>query len=400
MGWRWMVLCALLLSGAVISRAWGQADSRFFDATGQTLDNQYGFLDFWNAHNGADLLGDPLTPIVFEANIPTQYFVLGRLERRAGKVVAGNLGSERTRWRTFAPASGSGEGDGLRFKATDHTLSGPFLRFWRAHEGRLLFGAPISEPLWEQVNGANIRVQYFERARLEHYPALPPGNDIKVSPLGREVAVAKGLITPEQISAVQLVAPVEADQRVAAFGLLAPPTPTPIPPTPVPATPTAPPPLALKSAPAAKADAPKRNTKPAVATAKPTAKPAPTAGGKLIDVDLSSQQLVAYEGGQVVFKAPVATGKDGFETPTGSYAIYAKTPKQTMRGNLGGETWVVPNVPNIMYIKGSVALHGAYWHNLFGSGVRLSHGCINLPLDAAAWLYKWAPVGTKVIVHP
>jgi lipoprotein-anchoring transpeptidase ErfK/SrfK len=52
-----------------------------------------------------------------------------------------------------------------------------------------------------------------------------------------------------------------------------------------------------------------------------------------------------------------------------------------------------------MYINGSVALHGAYWHNLFGSGVRLSHGCINLPLDSAAWLYKWAPVGTTVVVH-
>jgi lipoprotein-anchoring transpeptidase ErfK/SrfK len=66
---------------------------------------------------------------------------------------------------------------------------------------------------------------------------------------------------------------------------------------------------------------------------------------------------------------------------------------------MAGETWVVPNVPNVMYINGSVALHGAYWHNLFGSGVRLSHGCINLPLESAAWLYKWAPVGTNVIVH-
>jgi len=24
---------------------------------------------------------------------------------------------------------------------------------------------------------------------------------------------------------------------------------------------------------------------------------------------------------------------------------------------------------------------------------------VNLPLDAAAWLYNWAPMGTTVVVH-
>ena len=48
--------------------------------------------------------------------------------------------------------------------------------------------------------------------------------------------------------------------------------------------------------------------------------------------------------------------------------------------------------------SGGVALHGTYWHNRFGTGARLSHGCINLPLRAAAWLYDWAPMGTTVKV--
>jgi lipoprotein-anchoring transpeptidase ErfK/SrfK len=51
-----------------------------------------------------------------------------------------------------------------------------------------------------------------------------------------------------------------------------------------------------------------------------------------------------------------------------------------------------------MYINGGVALHGTYWHNRFGTGARLSHGCINLPLRAASWLYDWAPMGTTVRV--
>jgi lipoprotein-anchoring transpeptidase ErfK/SrfK len=28
----------------------------------------------------------------------------------------------------------------------------------------------------------------------------------------------------------------------------------------------------------------------------------------------------------------------------------------------------------------------------------MSHGCINLPLGATAWLYRWAPMGTPVHV--
>ena len=124
------------------------------------------------------------------------------------------------------------------------------------------------------------------------------------------------------------------------------------------------------------------------------------AGAKRIEVDLSEQWMTAYVGDEMVYDAPVSTGRDGFNTPVGRYKIYLKYPKQTMRGTLGGESWVVPNVPNVMYFNGDVALHGAYWHNKFGTGARLSHGCVNLPLDAAALLYAWAPIGTPVIVRP
>jgi lipoprotein-anchoring transpeptidase ErfK/SrfK len=29
----------------------------------------------------------------------------------------------------------------------------------------------------------------------------------------------------------------------------------------------------------------------------------------------------------------------------------------------------------------------------------MSHGCVNLPLDFATWLFDWAPLGTVVWVH-
>jgi lipoprotein-anchoring transpeptidase ErfK/SrfK len=113
---------------------------------------------------------------------------------------------------------------------------------------------------------------------------------------------------------------------------------------------------------------------------------------------LSDQWLYAFEGDAQIYDAPVTTGRDGMRTPTGTFSIYSKLKVQTMDGVTDGEYWVVPNVPNVMYINGDVAMHGTYWHNLFGSGVRVSHGCINLPKGAAAWLYSWAPVGTPVRV--
>jgi lipoprotein-anchoring transpeptidase ErfK/SrfK len=119
----------------------------------------------------------------------------------------------------------------------------------------------------------------------------------------------------------------------------------------------------------------------------------------MIIVDLSDQWLYAYNGEQLVFDAPVSTGKDGFNTPPGRFAVYAKLRSQTMEGTLGGEYYRVPNVPSVMYINGGVAIHGTYWHNQFGTGVRRSHGCINLPVKAAAWLFEWAPMGTPVTVR-
>jgi lipoprotein-anchoring transpeptidase ErfK/SrfK len=57
----------------------------------------------------------------------------------------------------------------------------------------------------------------------------------------------------------------------------------------------------------------------------------------------------------------------------------------------------VPDVPSVLYFTNrGHALHGTYWHNNFG--VPMSHGCVNLPLDVAAWLYNRAPVGTLVLI--
>lgn len=111
--------------------------------------------------------------------------------------------------------------------------------------------------------------------------------------------------------------------------------------------------------------------------------------GQWIDVDLGQQVLVAYEGDVPVFATLIASGKAGFETPTGFFRIHAKHLSTTMDGSGGrDEPYSIEDVPWTMYFHGSIALHAAFWHERFGR-VR-SHGCINLTPRDARHLFQWA----------
>jgi lipoprotein-anchoring transpeptidase ErfK/SrfK len=134
------------------------------------------------------------------------------------------------------------------------------------------------------------------------------------------------------------------------------------------------------------------NAAPVVGAAKPKAQ-------KTIVVSVGQQMLWAYKGNKVVSSSYVSTGRAGFDTPLGSFTVLSRLPSQTMEGVIGGEYYNVPDVPWVLYFTNSGhALHGTYWHNSFGTP--MSHGCVNLPLDVAAWLYDWAPLGTPVHVVP
>ena len=119
---------------------------------------------------------------------------------------------------------------------------------------------------------------------------------------------------------------------------------------------------------------------------------------KLITVDIGKQMAYAWEGGKIVYQSPVATGLPKSPTVKGTFKIYLKYGVQkNMRGvspYIGAYNY--KNVPHVMYFHQSYALHGAYWHNTFGTP--RSNGCVNLPLYAAEWFFNWAPLGTKVVV--
>lgn len=123
----------------------------------------------------------------------------------------------------------------------------------------------------------------------------------------------------------------------------------------------------------------------------------PVYAAKWIVVDLSQQTLRAYEGNRLVFSTLISSGVAKHPTPVGTFYVYTKLPTQRMVGGIGTEHYDLPNVPNIMYFFGGDAIHGTYWHHNFGHP--MSHGCINVSLSGAAWLYNWTPVGTKVVVQ-
>jgi lipoprotein-anchoring transpeptidase ErfK/SrfK len=62
-----------------------------------------------------------------------------------------------------------------------------------------------------------------------------------------------------------------------------------------------------------------------------------------------------------------------------------------------GADYDLPNVPYVMFYQGNYAIHGAYWHYQFGTPV--SHGCVNVAVNHASWLFDWASVGTPVVIN-
>lgn len=122
---------------------------------------------------------------------------------------------------------------------------------------------------------------------------------------------------------------------------------------------------------------------------------------KYIEVDISDQKLYAYKAGRKVKEFYVSTGVYKYPTPIGDFSVRTKSGSVRMKHSYGPnhpDNYDIAGVPNTMYFNPPFALHGAYWHHNFGH--RMSHGCINLPLAEAAWLYGWSEIGDKVFVRP
>lgn len=103
-----------------------------------------------------------------------------------------------------------------------------------------------------------------------------------------------------------------------------------------------------------------------------------------VHVDVGEQTLVVYRGNNPIYATLVSTGLVGHDTPLGLFAIREKHVADTMSdigADAGDNRYSIEDVPWTQYFNGSLALHGAFWHERFG--LKRSHGCVNLaPLDA------------------
>jgi hypothetical protein len=142
-------------------------------------------------------------------------------------------------------------------------------------------------------------------------------------------------------------------------------------------------------------------------------------GEKWIDVNLTKQTMVLYEGTKAVYATLISSGEAGLEdhkhstaTKRGIFRIHTKHLTSTMSSDEVGEEFELRDVPYVQYFDEGYAMHGAYWHDRFGTPK--SHGCINLSPEDARRLFFWTepqlpagwhgvllPLkGTVMFVHP
>ncbi len=132
--------------------------------------------------------------------------------------------------------------------------------------------------------------------------------------------------------------------------------------------------------------------------------------GKLVLVSVSQRRLWACENDKLAYNAPVVTGIESTaatKTPRGTFKIYGKQTDTVLTGNDSTGSWrdsVYYWMPFLDNEHGTFGFHDATWRpatdfgNIDPNTDKASHGCINLSLATAKWLYSWAPVGTTVTI--
>ncbi|MBZ0300149.1 MAG: L,D-transpeptidase [Anaerolineae bacterium] len=117
-------------------------------------------------------------------------------------------------------------------------------------------------------------------------------------------------------------------------------------------------------------------------------KPADVEAQRWVGVDLYEQTLVAYEGETPVYATLIASGLPGWDTNEGLFDVWARVEHDGMSGATGApDAYALESVPWVMYFDGGISLHGTYWHD--GFGYRRSHGCVNLSISDAGYVFNW-----------
>ena len=124
----------------------------------------------------------------------------------------------------------------------------------------------------------------------------------------------------------------------------------------------------------------------------PPRKPRVISRERWLAVDRTQQTLIAYWRDTPQFATLVSTGLPERETPAGFYEVWARLERDPMSGFAGApDEFALESVPWVLYYDGDYGFHGAYWHDDFGAP--RSHGCVNLSVSDAAFVFRWTVAG-------
>lgn len=141
-------------------------------------------------------------------------------------------------------------------------------------------------------------------------------------------------------------------------------------------------------------------------------------GTSTIRINLGEQKAKFYKGGQLVGISQISSGREGFNTPTGTYKILQKNADhasnlygvwKTSDGTVidddvdvrkrptppAGARFEGAPMPNFMRLtNGGVGMHAGYL-----PGFPASHGCIRMPEWMSEHFFANVKLGTKVVVE-
>ena len=115
-----------------------------------------------------------------------------------------------------------------------------------------------------------------------------------------------------------------------------------------------------------------------------------------VDVsEANPENLTVFEDGSPVFRSLANTGIEN-STPIGTWPVYLRLESQTLHGTYpNGVPYDIPDVRYLNYFDGNFAIHA---FNRASYGFPQSAGCVELPLDAAAKVWRYLHYGTLVTV--
>lgn len=130
---------------------------------------------------------------------------------------------------------------------------------------------------------------------------------------------------------------------------------------------------------------------------------------KAILISYTGQELWAYQDGKLAHDTLVTTGRPALPTDIGPMKVLSKSSPWTMHSPWppGSPAWYPDTVVQMVlwFTNTGEGLHDAYWQGCcWGPGSQFgpdaSHGCIHVPFGSEQFLFRWADVGTPVIVYP